>query len=301
MSAPAPTRPVLRWHGGKWLLARWIIAHFPPHRCYVEPYGGAWSVGLLKPLSHREVYNDKDDRLVGLFRMLREPAQAAELIRRLELTPFARTEFYRAYEPSDDPIEDARRWLTRSWMGHGSDGGLSPYRTGFRASSSRSDTTSVAREWAGYPAALALAVERLRAVVIENRDAHDVMAANDAATTLHFVDPPYPLDTRSRTNRQPGGGTYAHELTDDDHVALLAFLKTLKGMVVLSGYPSALYDQALAGWRRVERAALADGARPRIEVLWLNPAAVARLGAGPLFRAGSPTPAQSGALGRIPV
>jgi DNA adenine methylase len=269
---------VLRWHGGKWLLAPWIISFFGEHRCYVEPYGGAWSVGLLKPRSHREIYNDKDDRLVALFAMLRDPKASDRLIRSLELTPFARSEFYRAYEPSSDPVEDARRWLTRSWLGHGSDGGLSPYRTGFRASSSKSDTTSVAREWAGYPAALAAVVERLRGVVIENRDALELMAAHDAPSTLNFVDPPYLITTRSRTNRQPGGGTYRHELTDADHVELLAFLKTLKGMVVLSGYPSELYDGALASdpngaWRRVERKALADGARERREVLWLNPAA----------------------------
>jgi DNA adenine methylase len=57
-------------------------------------------------------------------------------------------------------------------------------------------------------------------------------------------------------------------------------------MVVLSGYPAALYDDALADWTRVEREALADGARPRLEVLWINPACSARLretSNGPLF------------------
>jgi DNA adenine methylase len=39
---------------------------------------------------------------------------------------------------------------------------------------------------------------------------------------------------------------------------------------MLSGYPYPAYDAALAGWRRVERVSLADGARKRIEVLWLN-------------------------------
>lgn len=39
------TRAVLRWHGGKWRLAPWIVAHFPPHRVYVKPYGGHLQAG----------------------------------------------------------------------------------------------------------------------------------------------------------------------------------------------------------------------------------------------------------------
>ena len=66
---------------------------------------------------------------------------------------------------------------------------------------------------------------------------------------------------------------YAHEMTVEDHARLLEETRRLVGMVVLSGYPSALYDQALADWTRIERASLADGARPRVEVLWINPAA----------------------------
>lgn len=44
----------------------------------------------------------------------------------------------------------------------------------------------------------------------------------------------------------------------------------VRGMVLLSGYPSALYDRLFSSWVRVERQAFADGGRPRIEVLWLN-------------------------------
>jgi DNA adenine methylase len=78
------------------------------------------------------------------------------------------------------------------------------------------------------------------------------------------------------------------EMADTDHGAMLGAAQALAGMVVLSGYPHPLYEAALTGWRRVERTGpLADGARERTEVLWINPHAAARLGNGPLFAAAS--------------
>jgi DNA adenine methylase len=135
-----PFRPLLRWHGGKWLLAPWIISHFPPHRVYVEPYGGAFSVGLRKPRVYAEIWNDLDGELVNLFRVLREPPLAARLVDQVRLTPFAREEFNAAYAPSEDPLERARRLVVRSFMGHGADGGSGIYRTGFRANTTRAGT-----------------------------------------------------------------------------------------------------------------------------------------------------------------
>ena len=268
-----PRRPALRWYGGKWMLAPWIIAHFPKHQVYVEPFCGAASVLLRKPPCYAEVINDLDQSVVNLFRVLRSD-RADELITALNLTPFARDEFVSAYDDTDCPVERARRLIIRSFMGFGSN--AHHRATGFRANSNRSGTTP-AHDWSNYPDALRAIVERIKpldgssdGVTVENRDAKACMAQHDAPTTLHYVDPPYVLDTRSDTRTD-----YDHELSDDDHAELLTFLRGLRGMVVLSGYPSDQYDAALADWRRVERVAFADGARKRTEVLWINPAASA--------------------------
>jgi len=256
----AVTRPVLRWHGGKWLLAPWIIDHFPDHRVYVEPFGGAASVLMRKQRSYAEVYNDLDNEVVNLFEVLRG-SRASELVEMLRLTPFASSEFFTAYDLHEDPVERARRTVVRAFMGFGSNG--VHQKTGFRANSNRSGTTP-AHDWVNYPESLAATVERLRGVVVLNRDAKEVMATHDGAETLHYVDPPYVHETRS------GCADYAHEMTDTDHAELLAFLCTLKGKIILSGYPAEMYDAALPGWRRVQRKAMADGAKERTEVLWMN-------------------------------
>src|SRR5262245_58814798 len=113
--ATAPRRPVLRYHGGKWRLAPWIIEHFPEHRIYVEPYGGGASVLLRKSRAFAEVYNDLDGDVVNVFRVLRDRASAAALIRAIELTPWARDEFRLSYRPASDPVERARRTIARAF------------------------------------------------------------------------------------------------------------------------------------------------------------------------------------------
>jgi len=275
-----PSRPLLRYHGGKWRLAPWIISHFPQHRVYVEPFGGAASVLLRKERAYAEVYNDLDDDVVNLFRVLRSP-DASRLVEQLRATPFSRTEFMSSYEQASDPIDKARRLIIRSYMGFGSDGHNGAAPTGFRPTSNRSGTTP-AHDWANFPRPLEAIIERLQGVVIEHRPAIAVLAQQDTPETLHYVDPPYLWSTRS-TARNSSKRNYLHELTDEEHVELLAFLRTLSGMVLLSGYPHPLYDEALPGWRRVEKQAMADGARTRTECLWINPAAGAALGNGPLF------------------
>ncbi|WP_428668069.1 DNA adenine methylase [Reyranella sp.] len=300
------TRPAVRWYGGKYRLAPWIIGHFAPHRIYIEPFGGGGSVLLRKPRAYAEIYNDLDDWIVNLFKVLRDRDQAARLIELLRLTPFARLEFEESDQLADDAVENARRMVIRAFMGFGSNAHASApasrsgfrsivrgvnhndprtgFRsTGFRANSNRSGTTP-AQDWANYPNAVGALVERLQGVVIEHRDAFEVMAQHDTPATLHYVDPPYLPETRSPSNRYDlKYRMYRHELTVEDHRRLLDVVRGLSGMVVLSGYPSDLYDQALKGWRRVTKRAFADGARERTEVLWLNHAAHEGLDGGPLL------------------
>lgn len=271
------TRPALRYHGGKFRLAPWILRFFPPHVCYVEPFGGAAGVLLRKPRVYAEVYNDLDSDICNFFRVARDPALRDDLVRALELTPYAREEFDLAYEPTDDPLERARRTAVRAGMGFGSASATSS-STGFRTDLRRKNGTAQ-HVWVKYPESLAAVGERFAGVLVENRPAVDVMRQHDGQDTLHFVDPPYVRSTR-KLSGSGYGHCYRHEMTDDDHAALLDTLCGLDGMVVLSGYESALYAAKLGGWERHEtraRISAARGTEIRTEVVWLNPACSAAL------------------------
>jgi DNA adenine methylase len=261
-----PERPVLRYFGGKWILAPWIISHFPPHRIYVEPFGGGASVLMRKPRCYSEVYNDLNSEVVNVFRVLRHSRLSNMLEYRLRLTPFAREEFNESYEDSPyDAVEKARRTIIRSFMGFGSNSANREARTGFRANSNRSGTTP-AHDWKNYPDEVAAFCDRLAGVVIENRDYRVIIEQHDSPETLFFLDPPYVPSTRSEKH------AYQCEMSHIQHEALLEFLPTVSGMVILCGYEHKLYDRL--GWQSVKRETHADGARDRIEVLWMNPAAV---------------------------
>lgn len=276
MEAARPDRPLVRWHGGKWRLAPWIIARFPPHRVYVEPFCGAAGVLLRKPPSAVEVLNDRHRRIVGVFRLLRDPEQAARLARALRLTPYSAAEYRACREPSDDPLEDARRLLVLGWQGHGSTGASGAGLTTARASTGwrrgdRGGLANSAREWTGLPARVGAWAERLRGVFLEDGDALETVRRWDAPDALFYCDPPYPPETRTA-----GRGGYTFEFEEADHRALAGALREVRGMVALSGYPCPLYDRLYAGWTRLEARAVADGGAARVEAIWLNPAAARR-------------------------
>lgn len=180
-----------------------------------------------------------------------------------------------AREPTDDPIERARRTAVRAQMGFGS-AGATKGKTGFRIDTKRAYGTAQ-HLWAEYPSAIAAAGQRLTGVLIENRPALKVMEQHDSFKTLHFVDPPYMHETRVLQGGMSStkGGYYRHEMTDDDHAELLQALLCLDGMVVVSGYETDLYNDTLSGWqtrRTKARISAGRGTAIRTEVLWLNPA-----------------------------
>lgn len=97
-------------------------------------------------------------------------------------------------------------------------------------------------------------------------EALDVIRRNDSDETLFYVDPPYPMGTRRDKAR-----TYEHEMTDEDHRALAAVLRQVRGMVIVSSYPSALYAELYQGWRTAAVRAVTERASVATECLWFSP------------------------------
>jgi len=262
------THPLLRYHGAKFRLAPWIISHFPRHRIYVEPFGGSGSVLLRKNRSEVEVYNDLDGEIVNLFRVARDHGE--ELSRQVFLTPYSRDEFVKSFELSEDPIEQARRTIIRSFQGFGSGYVTATkgskcarpeygFRIGWRCRGNNHH-----RNWCHVSDTVMEVIERLRGVVIENTTYQVIIKKNNTEDTLIYADPPYLSTERDR------GKDYRHEFSVDQHVELGKILNNAAGPVIVSGYHSELYDDLYHGWKTVERSSQTAGNTKRTEVLWIK-------------------------------
>lgn len=260
-------RPILRYHGGKWRIAKWIISHIPPHRVYVEPFCGAASVLLRKPPAPTEVINDLNGRLINVFAVMRSPEKAEILCHKLKFTPCSRAVYLEAREQSPDDIEDARRMIILGHQSFGSCGASGGKMSGWRRGIRKDRETSSAQEWSNIYTYVGEWCERLRKVFIESEPAIKIIESWDSDETVFYVDPPYIASTR----HGPGNTGYAHEMTDDDHIELAEQLHNTKGFVILSGYNSSLYNELYSGWLKIEKKAFADRGKSTIECLWMSP------------------------------
>jgi len=275
-----PTRPLLRYFGGKWQLRGWITSHLPEHQFYAEPFAGAASVLLAKdPAPKGEIINDLNRDVVNLFQVMQNRKLAAELMRKLRWTPYAKAELEATREPAEDPVERARRLCVRSFMGIEVAGiaGIADGRT--KGTALRMGNVSLsnfdkegqrtfrncAKDWSNWKAALPLIAERLSNVMIYERDAFEFMRLMDSPETLMYIDPPYCHGTRSGTR-------YAVDF--DAHHELVSTILNLKAKVVLSGYPCEAYTilEEMFDWKVVSKDYRANMSTDRrTECLWISP------------------------------
>lgn len=252
---------VLKYPGAKWSLAEWIIGFFPNHHSYLEPFFGSGGVLFNKSRSNIETVNDLDGEVVNLFQCIRKDPE--RLAHDIFFTPYSLQIYDRTYDGQwpEEPFERAAMFLTKCNMGHGFR--TTGNRVGWKRDVAGRERAYAARAWANLPEIIIEAGERLREVQIECSPAVDLIAGFNNRDVLIYCDPPYLLSTRR-------GKQYRHEMTEDDHLELLEVLKKHPGPVLISGYPSAMYDAELSGWRKEQTTATDQLSQIKKEVLWMN-------------------------------
>lgn len=251
-------KAILKYPGGKWRIAEWIINQFPAHKVYCEPFFGSGGVFFNKAPSAIETINDIDGNVVNLFKVCRE--RPAELASVLALTPWARDEYKNCYDMTvGDEVERARRTVVRFHQSFGtSNSSRASWRNVQTAGGPR-----VAEQWKQLPEIVFSVCERMKDAQIENIDAFTLIERYNNPETLLYIDPPYLQSLRKRN-------LYKHEMKDSRHIELLELLKASKSKICLSAYDSELYNDMLEGWYSLEKETIAQKGLPRTEKLYMN-------------------------------
>jgi DNA adenine methylase len=270
----------VKCHGGKYYLCRRIIKLFPDQRVYVEPFCGGMSCLLNKSRTELEVAGDLDAELIDFYKVLID--RTDELIDRLPDPLPTRTAFETAFagtfQPSTDPVDRAVKFLVRNRWSRGGLGSVLCWADRLRGKRHRDGAVwDLCSAWRTIREQVPALADRLREVRFRHAPALDLIREFDAPDSLHYCDPPYLPETRSVL------GTYRFEMSESDHHELLAALRACRGAVIVSGYPSRVYSEALVGWMQIgwdmpNHASQSRTKTRRQECVWISPAASSRVG-----------------------
>lgn len=263
----------LKWHGGKYYLAQKIIKAMPPHLHYVEPYAGGLAILLAKnPTGTSEAINDLNGQLMNFWTVLRDPQQFQEFKQRCEATPFSE-QLWRSINPYDpllfpttNHIEHAWRLFVRCRL---SLAGRMKSFTPITKTRLRRGMNNDISAWLTAIEGLPLVHQRLQRVLLLHRPALEVITSQDGPDTLQYLDPTYLDETRTAPD------VYDLEMTPKDHECLLDLIIQCKSKIIISGYPSSMYNSKLSSWNQKtfiipNQAAGGKTKRRMQEVIYLN-------------------------------
>lgn len=262
-------RPLVRYHGGKGHLYKWILSNFPDYETYVEPFGGGASVLLNKEPSPKEIYNDFEPSIYNLFSVVQQ--RANEFIEILKPIPH-RKEVYieslKIYESSSfnslPPLEQAK--ITYIVLRQSRAGTATTY------SWSKRIHKGIPEEEYGWESSkinILNVQKRIKNVTLLNENALDIISNYYEEKTFFYLDPPYLENTRVSKK------VYKKEMPLETHIDLLDLINQTKSKIMLSGYSSKLYEEKLKSWNKLCKNSILHSSHAKtktskVECLWTN-------------------------------
>ena len=255
------------YFGGKFTWLEYLYAEFPDSFNHlVDLFGGSFSVSLNYRGNVVKTANEINEDITNFFEVLRD--HEPELIRLLLFTPCSNLEYNNCWQHSENKIENARRFYVRvrqSFFGLGAQRKNKGWHMAKTQVNARGGET-VSR-WNNAIEKLHDVAEAIRSSFqITNWDYKECIQKIDFEKAFFYCDPPYVAETRASFN------DYKFEFTIQDHIDLSENLKSIKGLAMVSGYNSELYNDLYRDWRKVEFPVKKNNIRSSDvqEVVWMN-------------------------------
>jgi DNA adenine methylase len=203
------------WVGGKSKLAKDIVAYMPPHKLYIEVFGGGLSVLYAKEKMGLEVINDINGELINLHRVIRNYSGALE--RSLDDLFISREIFCDIKAKRLKPKNNIERAAFCYYILSQSFG-------------SKCDNFAMAAKSGRKPKNIYKSFkehsQRLKLVTIENMSFEKLIRMYDKEDAFFYLDPPY-FETESYYKNIGSFGK-------DKHILLRDLLKGVKAKFLLS-------------------------------------------------------------------
>ncbi len=266
MEQPKILRPIIKCHGGKRYLAKWLISHFPKdfeEIDYCEVFGGGGSVLLNKLKSKYETLNDIDSNLTAIWHCVKHDHE--RFIESLREWSYTEESFNKAKDmvPGSCFDKAIKEYVLRRM----SRGGM---KKSFAWSKRlRNGKPGDVNAWETMLDHIPDIHQRIKEVTILPYSFEEILNNLNNANTFFYLDPPYMKSTRTSTN------IYDHEMTDKQHEILLDLCLESKAKIMISGYQCPLYNKKLRDWNFHYRAianhsSQASRKTVKLECLWHN-------------------------------
>lgn len=206
----------LAYIGGKRRIAQTLIALFPEHVTYVEPFAGGAQVLFAKPASKVEVLNDLNGEVVNFFRICQHHHD--ELLRCLKYAVVSRDTYDSLQQQDPALLTDVQRAARFLYLQKNSFGGTVNNQH-YRYCVSKPPNFNPDR----LPASIAAAAKRLARVQLESWPYEKILERYDRDQTFFYLDPPY-VDAQ----------LYKFNFTHDDFRLMAERLARLRGKFLLS-------------------------------------------------------------------
>lgn len=258
-------RSPIKYFGGKIYMYDELKKHFPKdfeELVFIDGFGGGGSVLFSKEPIGVEIYNDLDQNLYNLFKVLSDKRLFMEFKEKLDLLPYSRdfrSEFKKKLKEEYDKLSEVERAVFYFYLNRTSYNGNGSFVTSINSRRNMSKSVSDYLSMVDY---LPEIHQRISRVIIERLDICELLKKYNCEKIFFYLDPPYVWSSRKSKAR------YCCDMTDDQHKEMLNIILNHKAKFLISGYDNSIYNILTEnGWKKYQfKSPLSDS----VETIWYN-------------------------------